>query len=102
MSVVEVISFCLCNYIIDHPSFGRKKTVIYLFLLIGLMNLLLLLFSSESNFVLLVVFVAVKVFITTCFMVNRSLLRPSTPIQPKSTRPCSDRRPLEYAPVLGE
>jgi hypothetical protein len=53
----------------DHPNFGRKKTIYMGFFVIGLSSFLLIIFGEENIKVLMCSFLLMKVFITMTIMV---------------------------------
>lgn len=69
ISILEVVGFSTATCIMDHPLIGRKKGVSYGFLIVLLVSSLIILIG-ESNFVVLLVALAIiKFSISSTFLV---------------------------------
>lgn len=69
MSLFEMLCFFFTKKLIDHPSFGRKRSTYLGFLILGLCSVFLIFFEQFSTLVLLGAFLIMKIFITITFMV---------------------------------
>jgi len=54
----------------DHPDFGRKKSTYIGFGMVAVCSVGLMILGEGSISVMLVMFLIIKIFITTTFMVN--------------------------------
>lgn len=69
VTIVEIVCFALSKTLMDHPNFGRKKTIYIGFFVIGISSCLLIIFGENNLTILMMSFLLMKVFITITIMV---------------------------------
>ncbi len=75
VTMVEIVCFYLSKRLMDHPNFGRKKTIYIGFFVIALCSLFLVIFGQDNILVLMIAFLVMKIFITVTIMVLLCLFK---------------------------
>lgn len=70
ISIVECFSFYLSKIVMDHPDFGRKRSLYLGFGIIFGLSIFVTLFGETYKFLLLMIFIGFKIFSSGCFMVK--------------------------------
>lgn len=74
ISSVEVVSFYSAKLVMDHPDFGRKRSVYLGYGVMFILSSSLIIFGESNMLFLMVVFVGLKIFSTSCFMVTYNFI----------------------------
>lgn len=74
ISLVETVSFMISKILMDHPLYGRKRSIYLGFSIIFILSILILIFGENNRMVLITVFVGLKIFATICFMVKCQII----------------------------
>jgi hypothetical protein len=70
IAVVELICIHFSKTVMDHPDFGRKKSTYIGLGIVAICSVLLMLVDETNRYLLLGMFLLIKIFITTTFMVR--------------------------------
>lgn len=87
ISAVETFAFYGAKIVMDHPEYGRKRSVYLGYSIMFVLSLMITVAGESNKAFLLVVFIGLKIFATGCFMVPASLSRFFILTPPRSTRP---------------
>jgi len=69
ISVVEMLCFYFSKTIMDHPDMGRKKSTYIGFGFVAIFSVFLIMIQENQTYLLLGMFLLIKIFITMTFMV---------------------------------
>lgn len=74
ISLVEMFCFVFSKTVMDHPDMGRKKSTYIGFGCAAIFSLLLMMISEDQTYLLLGMFLVIKILITMTFMVSFCVL----------------------------
>ena len=69
VTMVEVLSFAVCFYIMDHPAMGRRRSTYLGLAIVFAVSCLMVILGEDQRILLFAMFVVIKFMVTAVFMV---------------------------------